>query len=195
MLLLILEFMHVEIESLKNQNTSNNNNIQIILECVPSMRIFLQVPRDYEAFETLQKELLENFSSLKLPALPRKYHIFMSESDIEERQISFDCLLMLVARTPDMCTSIPVLKFLGVDLIADKKYRKKRPEYLEAQTAKKDQEKKRQEKILGKKGEEDDEGLFGEERTSGRNGKDDSDSEDLFGSDLSGAKSQTESGQ
>ena len=156
--------------------------------------ISLQVPRDYEAFETLQKELLENFTELKLPALPRKYHIFMSDSDIEERQISFDCLLMLVARSPDMCTSIPVLKFLGVDLIADKKYRKKRPEYLETQAAKKEHENKRQEKILGKK-EEEVEGLFSEEGTSGRNGKDDSDSEDLFGSDLSEAKSQAQAGQ
>ena len=52
-----------------------------------------QVLKDYEAFERLQKEMLESFPHLKLPNLPRKYHFFMSDADIEERQIAFDCLL------------------------------------------------------------------------------------------------------
>lgn len=53
----------------------------------------LQVFRDYEAFEQLQKDMLETFQQLKLPNLPRKYHLFMKDADIEERQIAFDCLL------------------------------------------------------------------------------------------------------
>ena len=52
-----------------------------------------QVLRDFEAFENLQKDMLETFPKLKLPSLPRKYHLFLSDADVEERQISFDCLL------------------------------------------------------------------------------------------------------
>lgn len=38
----------------------------------------------------------ERFPELKLPSLPRKFHIFMKDSDVDERQIAFDCLLKVI---------------------------------------------------------------------------------------------------
>ena len=81
-----------------------------------------QVPRDYAAFEKLQRDILTSFPEMKLPAFPRKFHVFMSESDIEERMVSFDCIVKLIARDSAMCTSAAMLEFLGFDLLADRKY-------------------------------------------------------------------------
>lgn len=91
------------------------------------LNIFVsQVPRDYAAFEKLQQEILASFPELKLPPLPRKFHLFMSESDIDERMVSFDCIMKLIARHQDMCVSSAMLHFLGFNLLADKKYYKVR---------------------------------------------------------------------
>ena len=73
----------------------------------------LQVPRDYAAFENLQKELLESFPELKLPDLPRKFHLFVNQGDIDERQVAFDCLMKVLAKKKELCTSVPMLRFLG----------------------------------------------------------------------------------
>lgn len=80
------------------------------------------MPRDFSAFEKLQKDILAAFPELKLPSLPRKFLMFVSESDIEERMVSFDCIVKIIARSKEMCTSPPMLEFLGFDLTADKKY-------------------------------------------------------------------------
>ena len=37
--------------------------------------------------------MMEAFTDLKLPSLPRKFHLFMTDTDVEERQFAFDCLL------------------------------------------------------------------------------------------------------
>ena len=94
---------------------------------------------------------------------------------------------MLVARTPDMATSIPVLKFLGVDLIADKKYHKKRQEYLQAEEERKAQEKKKQNMV----GSDEDVDLFGGERGTGSGRRENGDAacedgsdDDLFGEEV-----------
>ena len=83
---------------------------------------FQQVMKDYEAFEKLQKDITQMFQELKLPALPRKFHLFIDSNDIEERQVAFDCLLKVLSRDKAMSVSIPMLQFLGFDLLADKKY-------------------------------------------------------------------------
>ena len=155
---------------------------------------FPQVLRDYDAFEKLQNDILQQFPSLKLPNLPRKFHLFVSPSDIEERQMSFDCLLTVLSRNADICTSIPLLQFLGVDLLGDRKYHKMRKEYLEKQEQMAEQLKAREEQIIGhlKDGEED---LFAEvvEASSGatntaeqRDAEDvrQSGTSDLFGGDV-----------
>ena len=89
----------------------------------------LKVLRDYDAFEKLQKEVVQQYPELKLP-MPRKYFIFMSEEDLEDRRVSFDCLLTVIAKNKELCTSIPVLTFLGIDILGDRKYAKQRKEYL-----------------------------------------------------------------
>lgn len=121
----------------------------------------IQVLRDYDAFEKLQNEIIRQFSDLKLPSLPRKFHLFLSDSDIEERQISFDCLMTVLARNSEICTSIPVLQFLGIDLLADRKYHKRRKEYMQKQEQMKEEDRAREEQIIGhfKESEED---IFGE---------------------------------
>ncbi len=78
--------------------------------------------RDYEAFEKLQKDIIQQFPELKLPSLPRKFHLFVDIGDIEERQIAFDCLMKVLARDKAMAVSIPMLQFLSFDLLADKNY-------------------------------------------------------------------------
>lgn len=82
----------------------------------------MQVRRDYAAFEKFQRDILEAFPELKLPSLPRKYHVFISEADLEERMVSFDCVMKVIAKHKTMCTSPPMLEFLGFSLIADKNY-------------------------------------------------------------------------
>lgn len=92
------------------------------------------MPRDYDAFEILQKELVEELQ-MKLPDLPRKFHVFITDDDIHERQVSFDCLLKVLAQNKERCTCAPLLRFLNVDLDADKKYFAARKEYLQKQEA------------------------------------------------------------
>ena len=92
----------------------------------------------------------------------------MNEDDVEDRRVSFDCLLTVVAKSKDLCTSIPVLIFLGIDLLADRKYAKRRKEYL----------KKKEEKDIKKPSvtaEDEPEELF--TQVSGNN---DGEVEDLF---------------
>lgn len=81
--------------------------------CSENECVHLQVPRDYAAFENLQKELMEAFPELKLPDLPRKFHLFVNQSDVDERQVAFDCLMKVLAKKKDLCTSVPMLRFLG----------------------------------------------------------------------------------
>lgn len=88
------------------------------------------VPRDFDAFEMLQKELIEE-CQMKLPDLPRKFHVFMTDDDVHERQVSFDCLLKVLAQDKEKCTCAPLLRFLQVPLDADKKYVAARKEYLQ----------------------------------------------------------------
>ena len=75
----------------------------------------------------------------------------MSEEDLEDRRVSFDCLMTIVSRSTRLVTSIPILQFLGIDLLADRKYTKRRAEYLKSKETKSSTEK-----------EEEDEDIFGE---------------------------------
>lgn len=79
----------------------------------------------------------------------------MSDEDIEDRRFSFDCLMTLVSRSTELVTSIPMLEFLGVDLLADRKYKKHRQKYLEQNRP---SAKKKNDKIES----EEDLDLFGE---------------------------------
>ena len=123
--------------------------------------ILLQVPRDYAAFEKLQKDILQQFPDLKLPDLPRKYVLFMSEEDVDDRQVSFDCLMTVIARNKELCTSIALLEFLGIDLLADRKYKKRRPEYLKKLKTEKEEEEAKQKQLK-----DDDFDIFGEKNES-----------------------------
>ena len=101
----------------------------------------------------------------------------MSDEDLEDRRVSFDCLMIIVSRSVELTTSIPMLEFLGIDLLADRKYKKRRAEYLESRggALSKDGETKKEE--------EEPEDLFSEKKktTGGADDKlfEDND-EDLF---------------
>lgn len=104
----------------------------------------------------------------------------MSDEDLEDRRVSFDCLMIIVSRSVELTTSIPMLEFLGIDLLADRKYKKRRVEYLESRgpgTLGKDGGTKEKEE------EEESEDLFSEKKktTGGADDKlfEDND-EDLF---------------
>ena len=70
--------------------------------------------------------MTQDFPNLKLPTLPRKFHLFVNDTDIEERQVAFDCLVKVLARDNKKCVSGPLLEFLGFDLFADRSYFKVR---------------------------------------------------------------------
>lgn len=89
-----------------------------------STSLHIQVPRDYAAFEKLQKDVLEAYPNLQLPGLPRKFHVFFDDSDVEERQVAFDCLVKVIAKHKEMCCSSALLNFLGFSLLADREYYK-----------------------------------------------------------------------
>ena len=50
--------------------------------------------------------------------------MFMNDSDIEERMVSFDCIVKLISRHKSMFDSAPMLEFLGFDSQTDRKYYK-----------------------------------------------------------------------
>lgn len=87
----------------------------------------IQVPRDYAAFEKLQKDVLEAFPDIQLPSLPRKFHVFFDDSDVEERQVAFDCLVKVIAKHKEISCSSPLLNFLGFKLLGDREYYKVGP--------------------------------------------------------------------
>ena len=124
----------------------------------------LQVPRDYAAFERLQKDLTDAFPECHLPDLPRKFHLFMNESDVEDRQVAFDCLVKVISKSRDMCTSVPVLRFLEVDLLADRNYYKNRREFLKRKEEEVAKAKRKEMQIFGDRSEGiDNQGLFSSE--------------------------------
>ena len=60
--------------------------------------------------------------------------------------------MIIVSRSTELVTSIPILQFLGIDLLADRKYAKRRAEYLkEKGTKKKIAEEEEEEDIFGEK--------------------------------------------
>ena len=141
--------------------------------------LYLQVPKDYAAFEKLQKDLVDTFPELSLPDLPRKFHLFMTASDVEDRQVAFDCLVKVVAKNREMCTSVPLLRFLGVDLLADRNYYKDRREFLKHKEEEAANVKEKEDRIFGDRSEEIEQGLF--ETGSGED-------VDLFKTDSKGRK-------
>lgn len=50
--------------------------------------------------------------------------MFFDDSDVEERQVAFDCLVKVIAKHKDMCCSSPILNFLGFNLLGDREYYK-----------------------------------------------------------------------
>ena len=164
-----------------------------------------QVPRDYAAFEKLQKGLMASYPELKFPSLPRKFHVFMDDSDIEERQFSFDCIVQVVAKSTAIATSIPVLQFLGFDPLADRKYFKvlgndainkewrcydvllllllffqARRKYLQEREEKAAKEKEKDKTLFGDRSEQINKGLFGSNGEGGKVEKKDTSEKDAF---------------
>lgn len=88
----------------------------------------------------------------------------MSESDVEDRQVAFDCLVKVISKSRDMCTSVPVLRFLEVDLLADRNYYKNRREFLKRKEEEVAKVRRKEMQIFGDRSEEiDNQGLFSSE--------------------------------
>ena len=135
-------------------------NISYSIIIISLHHIYVQVPKDYAAFEKLQKDLVDTFPELSLPDLPRKFHLFMTTSDVEDRQVAFDCLIKVVAKNREICTSVPILRFLGVDLLADRNYYKDRREFLKRNEEEAAKAKVKEDRIFGDRSEEIEQGLF-----------------------------------
>lgn len=123
--------------------------------------VHFMVRRDYAAFEKFQRDIMVAFPELKLPSLPRKYHVFMSETDLEERMVSFDCVMKVIARHKTMCTSPPMLEFLGFSVISDRNYFKARREYLHKKEEDAVDKNREKDEVYGDRLKEIDQGLFG----------------------------------
>jgi hypothetical protein len=100
------------------------------------------VPTTFESFETLHGQLTEQFPQYKqkLPPLPRKAVLFMSNDTISDRRAAFDELLKFVSKTEKLARSVAFYDFLGIDPLGDKTYVKKRDKWLEEQRTKKKKE-------------------------------------------------------
>lgn len=106
----------------------------------PEDIIQFMVQRKYSDFEQLQENLLQNHPELTLPPLPNWNVWFLNEDDLEDRRVSFDCLLKKLAKDTYFATCPPLFDFLGIELLADRKYYREREKYLESK--KKEQKEK-----------------------------------------------------
>ncbi|KAL5013680.1 hypothetical protein ScPMuIL_007950 [Solemya velum] len=81
------------------------------------------VPRKYKEFEDLHTKLNEVHPATVLPPIPRKT-LVVSRAVAMERQGSLEKFLKFLAMTPKLCTSVPLLQFLGVSSMKAGSYRK-----------------------------------------------------------------------
>lgn len=88
---------------------------------------FTQVAKKYEEVEELHSKLVAKFPSVKFPSQP-KMSLIITEKTLNERKAFLEQLMKLVAQTPKLCSSSPVLSFLEVGTISIKQNKLSQPE-------------------------------------------------------------------
>ena len=106
----------------------------ILLQCssnsciiAPYCFIPTQVAKKYDEVEELHTKLVAKFPSVNFPSLP-KLSLIVTEKTLNERKRFLEDLLSLIARTPKLCSSSPLLTFLEVSKISIKQNELKKPE-------------------------------------------------------------------
>ena len=89
--------------------------------------IHIQVAKRYEEVEDLHTKLVAKFPSVNFGHLP-KMSLIITEKVLNERKKFLEKVLNLIAKTPKLCSSLPVLEFLEVNKISIKQNQLKKAE-------------------------------------------------------------------
>ncbi|XP_070533994.1 HCLS1-binding protein 3-like [Ptychodera flava] len=85
--------------------------------------IQFMIPKRHSDFEALHRTLDEKFPATVLPELPKKT-LLINNNTVQQRRQIFEKILKFIVENPKLCTSPPVLEFLGVSPIKAGKFRK-----------------------------------------------------------------------
>ncbi|XP_046906500.1 HCLS1-binding protein 3 [Hypomesus transpacificus] len=77
--------------------------------------IQLLVSKKYSEFNEFYNRLYAQYSSISLPAMPRKV-LFVSEADIRERRLAFDALVKFISKNSTLAACPELLEFLGAKM-------------------------------------------------------------------------------
>ncbi|XP_067098990.1 HCLS1-binding protein 3 isoform X1 [Osmerus mordax] len=77
--------------------------------------IQLLVSKKYSEFNEFYNRLHAQYSSISLPAMPRKV-VFVSEADIRERRLAFDALVKFISKNSTLAACPELLEFLGAKM-------------------------------------------------------------------------------
>lgn len=78
----------------------------------PGDVVQLVVSKKYSEMDEFYYRLIARYPKFPLPAMPRKT-LFVGESDIRERRVTFDDLMKAIAKHPTLATCLEVMEFLG----------------------------------------------------------------------------------
>lgn len=68
--------------------------------------------KKYSEIDEFYSNLTAQYPSIHLPAMPRKA-LFVGETDIRERRVSFDELVRFISKHPTLSTCPELVEFLG----------------------------------------------------------------------------------
>lgn len=68
--------------------------------------------KKYSEIDEFYSNLIAQYPSVQLPAMPRKA-LFVGETDIRERRVAFDELVRFISKNPTLSTCPELMEFLG----------------------------------------------------------------------------------
>lgn len=68
--------------------------------------------KKYSEIDEFYSNLIAQYPSIHLPAMPRKA-LFVGETDIRERRMAFDELVRFISKHPTLSTCPELMEFLG----------------------------------------------------------------------------------
>lgn len=71
-----------------------------------------QVSKKYSEIDEFYSNLIAEYPSIHLPAMPRKA-LFVGETDIRERRVAFDELVRFISKHLTLSTCPELMEFLG----------------------------------------------------------------------------------
>lgn len=68
--------------------------------------------KKYSEIDEFYSNLVAQYPSIHLPAMPRKA-LFVGETDIRERRVAFDELVRFISKHPTLANCTELMEFLG----------------------------------------------------------------------------------